>query len=176
MYKEMLLGCGSNRAKKLVYNGRELFQNLTTLDIEARHNPDIVWDLNNFPLPFPDDEFDEIHIYECLEHLGKQGDWKFFFDQFSDFWRILKHGGLLIGTVPAWDSEWAWGDPSHTRVFTPGCFVFLNQPTYSKQVGVTPMSDYRSHYKADFDILHMHKKKHNLEFVLQAIKPSRIAA
>jgi SAM-dependent methyltransferase len=131
--------------------------------------------LNEFPLPFDDDSFDEIHAYEILEHLGTQGDWRFFFDQWSDFWRILKPGGVFIGTCPAWNSPWAWGDPSHTRVVSPESLIFLNQPAY-EQVGKTPMSDFRHCFKADFDILHSHTAEHRFQFVLQAVKPSRIAA
>jgi SAM-dependent methyltransferase len=169
---ELLIGCGSNRVKKLSRQGRSEWSGLVTLDYESRHNPDVVHDLHD-ALPFDDDTADEIHAYEVLEHIGKQGDYKFFFWQFSDFWRVLKHGGVLFGTVPLPTSPWAWGDPSHTRVIPKESFVFLNQPAYDKQVGVTPMSDFRTIYKADFDIVHQKENGHVLEFALQAIKPSR---
>ena len=171
---QLLLGCGSNRAKKLYKQGSPDWEGLVTLDHEPCHKPDVVHDLNN-PLPFDDDSADEIHIYECLEHLGTQGDYKFFFAQFSDFWRVLKHGGVLFGTVPLPASVWAWGDPSHTRVIPKESFVFLSQPNYA-QVGITPMSDFRSIYKADFDVLLLNEAGHCLEFALQAVKPSRIIA
>ena len=128
----------------------------------------------NLPLPFPDDSADEIHAYEVLEHCGTQGDYKFFFAQWSDFWRVLKPAGVFLGTVPLPTSVWAWGDPSHTRVIPKESFVFLSQPQYC-QVGKTAMSDFRSIYKADFDIIHLHENGDVLEFALQAVKPSRIA-
>lgn len=171
---EILLGCGSNRAKKLVWQGKSEWTNLVTLDHESLHDPDVVFDLNNVRLPFDDDSADEIHAYEVLEHLGRQGDWKFFFDQFSDFWRVLKNGGVFFGSVPLPTSVWAWGDPSHTRIIQKESFVFLNQPQYTKQVGITPMSDFRAHYKADFDIVHLSETADLLFFGLQAVKPSRI--
>ena len=169
---ELLIGCGSNRAKKLSVQDRPEWAGLVTLDYEARHQPDVVHDLHN-PLPFDDDSADEIHAYEVLEHVGQQGDYKFFFKQFTDFWRVLKNGGFLIGTVPLPTSVWAWGDPSHTRVIPKESFIFLNQPSYA-QVGKTAMSDFRSIYKADFHILHLQDNCEILEFVLKAIKPSRI--
>jgi SAM-dependent methyltransferase len=168
---ELLIGCGSNRAKKLSVQGRSEWSGLVTLDYEARHNPDVVHDLHD-PLPFDDNTADEIHAYEVLEHVGKQGDYRFFFQQFTDFWRVLKPGGVLLGTVPLPGSPWAWGDPSHTRVIPKETFVFLHQPSY-EQVGKTAMSDFRSIYKADFDVIHLHENGDVLEFALQAIKPSR---
>jgi predicted SAM-dependent methyltransferase len=141
------------------------------LDYEQSHNPDVVHDLNN-PLPFADNSADEIHDYEVLEHLGSQGDYKFFFRQFTDFWRVLKPDGVILGTVPLPTSVWAWGDPSHTRVIPKESFIFLNQPSYN-QVGKTAMSDFRSIYEADFDIIHLLEGADVLEFGLRAVKPSR---
>lgn len=172
---ELLLGCGSNRAKKLAYGERLGWAALTTLDNNAAHGPDFVHDMNNLPLPFPDDAFDEIHAYECLEHVGRQGDWEFFFAQWSDFWRMLEDGGLFFGTCPDISSRWLWGDPSHTRVIGPECLTFLSQPNY-EQVGKTPMSDFRFCYKADFDLVHSQTNGEHYEFVLRAVKPSRVTS
>lgn len=169
---ELLLGCGSSRVRKLQVAGRAEWSALTTLDCNADHAPDVVHDMGALPLPFGDDTFDEIHAYECLEHVGAQGDYRFFFAQFSDLWRILKPGGYLLGTVPLPTSVWAWGDPSHTRVIPRESFTFLHQPAYA-QVGVTPMSDFRFCYHADFDIVHLADSGDVLEFGLQAVKPSR---
>lgn len=170
---EVLLGCGSNRAKKLSVPGRAQWSGLVTLDIEPRHEPDICHDLN-FALPFENDSVDELHCYEVLEHLGRQGDYKFFFRQFSDFWRVLRNGGYVLGTVPSPSSPWAWGDPSHTRVIPRESFTFLVQPEYDRQISITPMSDFRSVYQADFDIVHMRDNEAGcLEFGLKAVKPSR---
>lgn len=152
------------------------WSNLTTLDHNADHSPDVVHDLEALPYPFDSDTFDEIHAYEVLEHIGAQGDWRAFFDQFSELYRILRPGGHLCATVPAHDSPWAWGDPSHRRVITSGTLVFLSQDQYAKQVGITPMSDFRFYYHADFEPVAVSKiDDHGLGFVLQAIKPARLA-
>jgi len=149
---------------------------LITLDNNPDCKPDWVWDLRNpTPLPFDADTFDEIHAYEVLEHIAQQGDYTAFFRQFSDYWRILKPDGLFFATVPAKDSVWAWGDPSHTRVIQQENLIFLCQKIYSEQVGVTPMSDFRYIYKADFDIAYLDTSDANIfKFVLKAVKPSRI--
>lgn len=171
---ELLLGCGSSRAKKLASPDRPDWSDLVTLDFADTHKPDVVHDIAVLPLPFPDNSADEIHAYEVMEHVGQQGDWRFFFDQWSDIWRILKHGGRFYGTSPHWSSPWTWMDPGHTRAFGPEMFTFLSQPNYDKQVGVTPMTDYRFIFKADFDIIYLHINEiKQFEYVIEAVKPSR---
>lgn len=170
--KELILGCGNQKeVKVLTQDGNNnKYDNAVTLDIDPDCKPDVLWNLEKIPLPFKDNEFDEIHAYEILEHTGQQGDFKFFFAQFSDFWRILKNEGILCGTVPNWDNEWAWGDPSHKRVINEGTLAFLSQKEYEEQVGKTPMADFRYIYKADFDIIFFEKAKVRSAFVLEAVK------
>lgn len=169
---ELLLGCGASRDKKLFEQGRSEWTGLVTVDINPWHDPDIVHDISK-KLPLPDDSAEEIHCYEVLEHCGTQGDYNFFFAQFADFWRVLKPGGILFGTVPLPSSVWAWGDPSHTRVIPKESFVFLSQPNYAN-VGKTAMSDFRYIYRADFDVIHLFEGDDVLEFALRAVKPARM--
>jgi SAM-dependent methyltransferase len=180
---ELLIGCGNSRTKRIITdNGGPTWNNLVTLDNDDTCNPDVIFDLGDLgyhyrtraELPWGPDTFDEIHAYEVLEHFGRQGDWHDFLDQFSEFWRILKPGGLFCATVPRHDSEWAWGDPGHTRVITLGSLAFLSQEEYRKQVGVTAMSDYRRHYSADFDLVHTGRQGESIVFVIQAVKPARL--
>ena len=173
MKKQLLIGAGSEHSKRIPVNSSLKWTNLVTLDINADHNPDVVWDLTKLPLPFADNEFSEIHAYEVLEHIGQQGDYKTFFAQFSEFWRILEPNGGLAGTSPMWNSVWAWGDPSHTRVIQRAQFTFLDQSEYTRQVGKTAMSDFRYMYKADFQLPWFSEDNGSFAFLLQAIKPSR---
>jgi hypothetical protein len=169
---ELLIGCGNSREKILSLKGQESWSNLTTLDFYKECSPDVVWDLTQIPLPFADNSFDEIHAYEVLEHTGKQGDWEFFFAQFSDFWRILKPNGVLFAKCPSLQSRWAWGDPSHTRILQPENLLFLSQAEYTARVGVTPMSDFRRVYKADFETIYSAENQDTFAFALKAIKPN----
>lgn len=169
---ELLIGCGSTRDRRIKIEGRTTFSNLVTLDANAAHGPDVIHDLNSLPYPFEANAFDEIHAYEVLEHCGRQGDWEFFFAQFSEFWRILKPGGFLAATCPSFRSLWAWGDPSHTRIFTSGTLVFLDQDEYRRQVGKTAMSDFRFCYHADFKPIWIDEDEECLRFVIQAHKES----
>ena len=169
MKKELLIGCGSARDKRLTCDGTNEWTNLTTLDYNADHNPNVVHDLMQLPYPFADNTFDEIHAYEVLEHTGAQGDYKFFFAQFSELHRILKPNGHLLATCPSRTSVWALGDPSHTRVMQKEQLIFLDQDNY-KQVGISSMSDFRGIYKADFQVLMAEDHTDQLLFILRAKK------
>jgi SAM-dependent methyltransferase len=200
-YRELLIGCGHTRDKRLdprdfqrkthpapidlrVWRGK-----LDALDYMIECRPDLVCNLQRVPwsasrvvsdeyfdLPeaLPESYYDEVHAYEVLEHLGQQGDFRSFFDTFAEAWRILKPGGYLCATVPSRYSEWLWGDPGHTRAILPTHLVFLRQPTYDEQRGKTSMSDYRREYRADFDITGTFDDHTTHKFVLQAVKPSRV--
>lgn len=169
---ELLIGAGNNREKKITFSDipAEWSGELVTLDIDESIDCDVHHDLNILPYPFSDDTFDEIHAYEVLEHTGKQGDWRFFFDQFTELHRILKPGGYLIGTCPMWDSQWAWGDPGHSRIVSDAMLTFLSQDEYEKQVGVTAMTDYRAWYKADFELVAKQEAGDTFGFILRAKK------
>lgn len=170
MKAELLIGAGSSKQKRLKIDDDMHFQNLTTLDYNEDHKPDVVHDLMIMPYPFADDTFDEVHAYEVLEHTGTQGDWKFFFSQFMELHRILKPNGHLLATCPSRHSAWAYGDPSHTRVLQPEQMVFLSQDQYKQQVGKTPMSDFRFFYKADFEPVYLNDDNEVFTFILKAIK------
>lgn len=169
---ELLIGCGRERTKRISFDDipKQWSKDLITLDFDETVNPDVVHDLNITPYPFNDNMFDEIHAYEVLEHFGKQGDYRAFFSQFEELWRILKPQGWLIGTCPNWDSLWAWGDPGHTRVITPQTLAFLSQAEYLKQVGKTAMTDYRFCYTADYELYSFSEDKENWGFAMRAIK------
>jgi predicted SAM-dependent methyltransferase len=169
MKRELLIGCGRKHDKRLTADATWTFDNPVTLDYNSDHNPDLVWDLHDLPLPFDAESFDEIHAYEVLEHVGSQGDYKTFFAQFTEFYRILKPGGYFMATCPSRHSCWAWGDPSHTRILQKEQLHFLSQANYEKEVGVTSMSDFRSIYQADFETHWVKEDNEDFKFILKKI-------
>ena len=166
---ELLIGCGNNRRKKLTLTEFE-WDDLTTIDHDPNCGADILHDLDETPWPLDDNAFDEAHAYEVLEHLGRQGDYKAFFAHFHEIWRVLKPDGLLFATVPSWKSQWAWADPSHTRVIAPFSLVFLDQSQYEKQVGTTAMTDFRWLWKGDLRPEHLDDDGERFTFILRAVK------
>jgi len=168
---ELLIGCGNDWEKSVTIPDipKEWSGDLITLDFNEECKPHVVHDLNILPYPFDDNMFDEIHAYEVLEHCGTQGDFRFFFNQFEEFSRILKPGGYFVATCPNWDSPWAWGDPGHTRIISSESITFLSQAEYTRQ-GKSPMTDYRFCYQADFELITRQEQEHNWAFILRAIK------
>jgi hypothetical protein len=194
MGKVLLLGAGARRERMIMVRGRTNWagQALVTLDIDYRHQPDIVWDLNEHPwggyrvvdattmgIVLEDNSFEEIHAYEVMEHLGRQGDLLSFFADFGEIYRLLEPDGRFAATVPRWESMWAWGDPGHTRIINSGSLAFLDQQQYKDQVDCppgrrTPMADYRSLWDGDLELVWHDYLPENFRFILRAVKPSRI--
>jgi SAM-dependent methyltransferase len=151
--KSLLIGCGTNKARRISLDpAQKDWDILTTLDIDPDTGCDFVHDLEELPYPFDTHEFDEVHAYEVLEHTGRQGDWRFFFGQFAELYRIIRPGGHLYITVPSVKSRWLWGDPGHTRALPREAFSWLDQ-THYHQVGKTACTDYRPYWKGHFTML-----------------------
>lgn len=172
----LLLGSGTSHDKRVVFDRspeKDFSEcDLVTCDIDPDLTPapSVVHNLDVMPYPWGDNEFDEIHAYEVLEHCGTQGDGKFFFDQFAEFYRILKPGGFMMISVPMWDDQVAWGVPDHKRVLPECIFGFLSVDYY-KNVGRPGYADYRKQLgTTNFEAIGKDEKGATLYVVLRAVK------
>jgi len=153
----LLLGCGKSRERKIRDSGQQFGfdgDNLTTVDMDPTSTPNVLMDIEDIAsggkFPFPDCSFDEIHAYNVLEHIGKQGDWRGYFTEFGEYHRILKEGGRFFILVPIGGD--AIADPGHTRFFTVNHIGFLAQEFYDQIEQGYPATDYRWFWKKDFKI------------------------
>jgi len=79
----------------------------TTVDIDEEGNPDVVHDLDEFPYPFDEDEFDTCWLIHVLEHLENP-------DQaLEEAKRIASD--RVIAIIPIGERD----DPDHERVYMP---------------------------------------------------------
>jgi len=87
--------------------------------------------------------FDEIHMYEFLEHTGHQGDYPEWFLFWEQVWHALKPGGMVFATAPYGLSRGAMGDPGHTRFLVEDSFWFLDPCQYKfNEMKRTTMTQY----------------------------------
>ena len=173
MKQYLLLGCGNCLDKRIRFTStkgidspeKEFEGNVTTVDHCEDVNPDIVADLNILPYDMGEG-YDEIHAYEVLEHCGSQGDAEFFFGQFNEFHRMLKPDGLMMITVPVWNTVVAWGVPDHKRVMPLNLFDFLQESCY-ENVGKPGYADYRHLLKGYWEIVFWREEESNMSLVLR---------
>lgn len=165
MKRSLLLGCGHKRDKRLG-SDQTWVGELTTLDMNPDCGADVIWDLDQRPLPFPDEHFDEIAAYDVLEHVGRQGDWRSWFDEMAEYWRIMKPGAEFGIVVPT--GKDAFADPGHTRFFETPWFAFLNQAHYDEHIRQgRAMTDYRWYWKLNFEIAFYQRiEDHHLAVIL----------
>ncbi len=103
------LGCGKKKRKGAI-----------GVDFSDKHRADIIHNLNNFPYPFDDDEFDEIYLDNVLEHLDDV------LLVMEEVHRICKPGGMVKVIVPYFRSVWAFIDPTHKHYFTVDSFAYFD--------------------------------------------------
>lgn len=95
--KTLSVGCG-NRIPE---------ENMVRLDISDKVSPDVVWNLDIFPYPFADNEFDEIECFDVIEHLTDIP------KTLEEFNRLLNPGGRLKITTPHFSCANSYIDPTH---------------------------------------------------------------
>ncbi len=82
-----------------------------TVDIDARHEPDVVFDLNQTPWPFRDDQFREVVCHHVLEHLIDLP------PVMRELHRVCHPQGYVYIEVPHF-SSWMSNAPEHKLKFS----------------------------------------------------------
>ena len=115
--KRLNLGCGA-----------DIRAGWINLDRAALPGVDVVHDIEQLPLPFPNNSFDYVLCQDILEHTD-------YIPLLRDIWRIMRPAGTLHIRVPHFTSSHAYGDPTHKRFFSSDNFYFFvasntNRPYY----------------------------------------------
>lgn len=101
------LGCGPH-AKKDGSIG---------LDKRPAPHVDVVHDLNKFPYPFPENEFEWIEMSHIIEHVDRP------LNLMNEVHRIAKNGATVRIITPHYTSQLSYGDFEHFHHF--GYITFL---------------------------------------------------
>ncbi|MDD5331695.1 MAG: methyltransferase domain-containing protein [Candidatus Nanoarchaeia archaeon] len=107
MVQKLNLGCGSDIRKGWI--------NLDSINLQG---VDVVHDIEKLPLPFKNEEFDEILCLDILEHVE-------YVSVLEDLHRILKKGGKIKIQVPHFTSRNNYIDPTHKKRFSIKTFEFF---------------------------------------------------
>jgi len=107
--KKLHLGCG-NLIKKGWINH----------DLVNLPGVDVVHDLNEYPWPWENESFDEVHMANVLEHLPNT------IKVMEELYRITKLGAKIYIEVPYWNSWEAITDPTHVTAFNEFTFDFFD--------------------------------------------------
>lgn len=101
------VGCGPHSKK----------EGAIGLDIRQAPHVDVVHDLNVFPYPFADSEFDWIEASHIIEHLDRP------LNFLNELHRLAKNGATVRIITPHYTSQLSYGDFEHFHHF--GYISFL---------------------------------------------------
>jgi SAM-dependent methyltransferase len=106
------LGCGDTRMEDAV-----------NVDFRQTDAVDVRHDLSIYPWPFDDNEFNNVHATDIIEHML----WVVLF--IDECWRIVKPTGHLYIRTTYFRSEQSYKDPTHLHFFTLDSFDFFDPDT-----------------------------------------------
>jgi predicted SAM-dependent methyltransferase len=98
------------KEKLIIGSAGKKDQDAVTLDIDPKHDPDIVHDLNKVPFPFEDNQFRQVICHHVLEHLDDLG------AAMGELHRICRDNGFIYIEVPH-HTSWQANTPDHKLRF-----------------------------------------------------------
>lgn len=107
--KTLDVGCGTKKKEGAI-----------GIDFNTQTDADVIHNLEVFPYPFTDNEFDKIYCDNVIEHLNDV------IKTMEELWRISKPGGDIEIVVPYFRSKYAAIDPTHKHYFTIDSFSYFN--------------------------------------------------
>jgi SAM-dependent methyltransferase len=117
--KALDVGCGANKQPGAI-----------GMDRASLPGVDIVHDLNTYPYPVPDNDFDRVYCYSVLEHLDDV------MRTTAELHRVLKPGGELHISLPHYSHPRTYGDPTHRHFFSYRVVEYLAGNVYPYYGGV----------------------------------------
>lgn len=100
--------------------GHDLKEGWVNHDLANLPGVDIMHDLNKFPWPWQDGEFEEVYMKDVLEHLPNT------IKSLEELHRISKVDAKIYIGVPYWNSWEAVTDPTHKAQFNEFTFEFFD--------------------------------------------------
>lgn len=92
--------------------GKDVREGYVNLDVKKSPGIDVVHNLDKYPWPFKNNEFEEVYCNNILEHLND------IIKPIEEIWRISKNKAIVKVIVPIFPSVGAFADPTHKQYFT----------------------------------------------------------
>ena len=127
-----------------------------------KHRPEIEvsFDLEDIPWPLDDNTFDEVRMFDVLEHLNN------IVGVMDEVWRILKPDGILDCKVCGYKNENFWVDPTHKHAFAPNSMDYFDPTTSIGQI-------YDFYTDKKWKIVGFSEKNNNYYWRLKPIKEKK---
>ena len=106
--KKLNLGCGNEKLKDCI-----------NVDNNQNCTPDVIHNLNEFPYPFDNEEFDEIYLDHVIEHLDNP------LSVLQEIFRISKNGTKVVIRCPHFSCNWL--HPGHKSAIGINLFNYLGK-------------------------------------------------
>lgn len=106
------VGCGRNKTEGAV-----------SMDFVGAVGADVLHDLNTFPYPFADNEFDKIICKNVIEHLDNV------VKVMEELHRIGRNEAEVFIQTPHFSSLYSWQDPTHKHHFALDSFDYFTEDT-----------------------------------------------
>lgn len=124
------IGCGDNKNPGFV-----------GIDLLPLKSVDIVWDLEKFPWPLPDEYVLTAVASHVLEHINPH---KGIFLKFMDeVWRVLKPGAQFAFVVPHASSHGYQQDPTHVNMINETTMHYFDPDPEGNNIGQSLYAFYR---------------------------------
>jgi len=120
MKRILELGAGKNYYKG--NNDEEVIH----IDFLMLPHIEVIHDLDSYPYPFKDNEFDEVRASHIIEHL------KDLIKTMEEIHRIAKPNAKIIIKVPYFAWSLAQGHPTHRKMFSLGTFYYFDKECWEK--------------------------------------------
>ena len=111
-------------------------------NVDKFGEPDLKWDLETFPWPWPDNSAEEVLLSHVLEHLGQAPET--FLAIMQELYRVCRKDALVKVIVPHPRSDLFLADPTHVRPIMPLTLAMfsrrLNEEWQQQGAANTPLA------------------------------------
>ena len=122
------------------------------INVDQHGAPDVTWDLESFPWPWPDGSVSEVLLHHVLEHLGATPD--MFVRIMQELYRVCAHAARIHIVVPHPRHDFFIGDPTHLRPITPDMLPLFSKSSnrlfQKRDAANTPLAIYHG---VDFNVM-----------------------